>query len=134
VLILPVKVVSQTKPGRCQLNLVDGDHRRRRGRSLIFRCAGHDNTRRSPGNAILAAIPRRDKHLQVGFLVKSRGFFLHDFHPVDGHLGNPVNLIRIVDHDPAITWRFAAIRSIAGNIQQLQYFFFFNGSSPVSRE
>ena len=61
---------SQTEGRRCQLNLMNGDHRRRRGRALIFRGTGHDNTRRSPGNAILAAIPRRDKHLQVGFLVE----------------------------------------------------------------
>jgi len=57
---------SQTKPGRCQLNLVDGDHRRRRGRSLIFRCAGHDQG---------GALANENKHA-AGAILNRQTFYL----------------------------------------------------------
>jgi len=53
--------------------------------------------------------PRGDKRLQVGFLVEGRVLLLHDFHPVDSHLGDLANLRRIVDDDPA---DHLAVRSV----------------------
>src|SRR5208337_4516793 len=71
------KGAPQTECGCCQLNLVNGNHGSWWCCSLILFGTGHDDARGSPRDAVLAAIPRFDKDLQVGFLVERSVLFLH---------------------------------------------------------
>ena len=53
-------------------------------------------------------------------------------HPVDRHLGDPVDPLRIVDHEPAHHLAVRSVGSVTGDIHQLEDLVLFDGLVDVA--